>query len=550
MGFFNDLAIICCSFGLMVIGTNFIAKNLKNAFENSLHEIGNKCKENRILRALWGFFLGAVTQSSTVVIFIVANLVMNEKLLLRNALLLSAWGGIGASIGYVNMAFSQETLAYVLVSISGISFLFKVGERWGYIRLCVFGYGILFLGLTILTPAILNLKKSPALYDFISQPASPLTYLILWFFGILMGYVPNLLMMLIIGFSTTGSLEFNKCMVLIYGMGIGQGLFAWTMSNQPSPLFSITRKLGMFRLIYSTAGSLLFLILFYLEEYGGVPIIKSFLASITSQEIFQVIILTTITMFLSTMLIFPFLNPLEKQLLAWEHSVPEEDESKMKYVFEEALEFPETALDLVLKEEVRLIGFFYEYFDASLESTPTNKTIIYNKINKTHSNITTVLQNLHDFENKLQLQTLSQKASLRLLSLVERHSIIVSLDSSVFQFSEYVIANTGSKHREIVSVLAESLSGILVMVTEVMTNPSIEEAEVLKKMTNDRKYFLNVMRDKYLQQNPHLSIQEKSVLFSLNSIAERIFWLYQQLGENIAFTINETIKLKKIEVIN
>ncbi len=539
MEYFNNLALILCSVGLMVVGANFIATNVKMAFENFIVVVGRGCHTNGYLRAVWGITLGALTQSFSVIAFIGANLVMNENLLLRNALLLSAWGGVGTSLSYLNMALSRKALAYLLIGISGMSFFKKLNEKWTHIRLCVFGYGLLFLGLTLMIPAAQSIKNAPIIFEFFSQPASPLIYLLMWVCGAVFGFVPYILMMLVVGFSAAGVLELSKAMLLIYGMAIGQALFAWTLSNQPSPVISATRKIGMFRIIYGSVGSIFFLILFYIEEYWGVPLVKSLLLSISNEQIYQVIILGVITTFCSTILMLPFVNRIEKRMLAWEPISVFEDESKPKFINKEVLAIPDLALEMLLKDEVRLIEFFQKYLEYCRDHIDGDVIEKLNAINKIHSNVKSVLQQLHVYESRLQQDSLSQRSSLVLLSLVERNSIIVSLDSSIFQFAEHAIRSTTSETREIISSFTESLDVILMVACELYTDP-LEHAELLRRVTFDRKTQLNEIRDKYLMDKFELTMQVKSSVIILCGITERIFWLYQSLAENI-LSIIETV---------
>lgn len=542
MEFFNNLVLIFCSLGLMVVGANFIATNIRSAFDRLITVIGKGCHKNSSLRAMWGIILGALTQSFSVVAFIGANLVMNENMLLRNALLLSAWGSVGTSLSFLNIALSRETLAYLLVGISGISFYQKLNEKWTHIRLCVLGYGILFLGLTFMIPAAQHLKKSSIIFDFLSQPVSPVVYLMMWVVGAITGFIPYILMMLVIGFSAAGILSLSKGMVLIYGMAIGQAIFAWTISNQPSQVVSVTRKIGMFRIIYGSIGSIVLLILFFIEEYAGVPLVKALLINITDSQIFQVIILGVLTTLFSIALSFPFIDKIEKLLLSWEPILQFVDESKPKFINTKALALPDLALQLLLKDEVRMIEFLQKYIDVCRAPTVENSDDNLKTIDTIHNNVTGVLRQLSEFESRLQESFLSHRTSLILISLIERNSIIVSLDSSIYQFADHAIKNTDLLSREIVSSLTESLDTVLIVATELNGDP-LGYAEVLQKMTFDRKARLNELRDKYLIDKPELTQQVKSAIIIVCGIAERIFWLYQKLAENLLGIIETIAKL-------
>ena len=99
-------------------------------------------------------------------------------------------------------------------------------------------------------------------------------------------------------------------------------------------------------------GAVLFVTLLYVEVLTGVPLVRAFVGRL-SPRVDRQMALVFLLFNLVTAMLFTLAQPLVCDLLErWLPADAEEDLSKTQYLYEEALDEPATALDLIEKEQL------------------------------------------------------------------------------------------------------------------------------------------------------------------------------------------------------
>lgn len=160
--------------GVFLLGIKMMSEGLQKAAGNRLRTVIAGATGNRFTATLSGFLATSIIQSSSATTVMVVGFASAGLLTLTQSL-----GVIfGANIGTTTTAWIISILGFkVQISIFalpmiGIGFFSQFAERWPTFRRlgeAMLGFGLLFLGLSLIKDAIPNLQNSSATIDWITK---------------------------------------------------------------------------------------------------------------------------------------------------------------------------------------------------------------------------------------------------------------------------------------------------------------------------------------------------------------------------------------------
>jgi phosphate:Na+ symporter len=284
----------------------------------------------------------------------------------------------------------------------------------------------------------------------------------------------------------------------------------------------------MFQVLLNFLGAVIFVPMFYLEVYMQVPLVKG-LVSVVAQDVEQQManVVLVFNLFAAPLLAL-FLGPLHRCLVWFWPSTEEEDLSKVRFIHEQALGDPETAMDLVAKEHVRLIQRLPAYLEGVRTDPTSPQPLSYAAM---HQPFTVLAHEVYAFLQALFEQNLALPTSERLLNLMNRHSLLVSIEETVYQFVTAIEQTTSTETvRRLQQNFVEGLDALLLTGIEAMTSSDESDIDLLIRLTADRGDLMERIRNTYLSSETALGRSDKSLLLHITNLFEQIVWLLRRLG--------------------
>lgn len=241
--------------GLFLYGMWMMREHLQAAAGNRIKDILEKLTATPVRGFLAGIGITAMVQSSSAVMVLLVGLADAGAVSLMQAVPVILGANIGTTVTGQLIALRIEGVAPLLAFVGIFFLLFAKKERWKYRGGILSGAGVMFLGLTMMSEAVLPLKESEWFLGLLTACKSPVA-------GIVMGALATAVIQsssASIGILQTlakgGLLELNNCMYLVFGQNMGTcvtGLLASAGAGRNA------KRTAMIHLMVNIFGTLLF----------------------------------------------------------------------------------------------------------------------------------------------------------------------------------------------------------------------------------------------------------------------------------------------------
>ncbi|MDZ4182878.1 MAG: Na/Pi cotransporter family protein [Candidatus Cloacimonadaceae bacterium] len=258
INFFGGLA-------LFIFGMNKMSDNLQSVAGNEMRRILKKLTSTPLRGVLVGLGVTALVQSSSATTVMLIGLVNAGIMTLNQAVGVIMGANIGTTITAQLIAFKLGDYAFVFVIVGVILLLARRSrkmERWSAI---VLGFGLLFVGLNVMSHAVEPLKQSEiARGIMVSLAHNPLL-------GVLVGTIFTMLIQsssasigIVIVLANAGLIPFEGALYLVFGDNIGTTITAW-MAGLGSN--NTARRVAMVHTLFNVFGTIVFALLTYYGLY-------------------------------------------------------------------------------------------------------------------------------------------------------------------------------------------------------------------------------------------------------------------------------------------
>lgn len=167
---------------LFLYGMQMMSSNLEAAAGNRMKDILEKLTANRFLGVLAGAVITAVIQSSSATTVMVVGFVNSGLMSLNQAVWIIMGANIGTTITGQMIALDIGALAPFITFLGVVLIMFVKRTRANYIGGIIAGLGILFIGMGMMSDAMMPLRDSELFIRFMTTFNNPLL-------GILVGAV-------------------------------------------------------------------------------------------------------------------------------------------------------------------------------------------------------------------------------------------------------------------------------------------------------------------------------------------------------------------------
>ncbi len=208
--------------GLFIYGIHLMGEGLQNAAGDRLRRLLKALTKNTFSGTLLGAGITAIIQSSSATTVMVVGFVNAGLMSLAQAIGVIFGANIGTTITAQIIAFKLTAIALPAIAIGACLYLFSPKRFWKFLGLFCLGFGILFLGLKIMTSMIKPFAGDPVIQNvFVQFSKNP-------FLGILIGAGVTALFQsssvttgMIITLASVGLFDLQGAIPLIFGCNIG-----------------------------------------------------------------------------------------------------------------------------------------------------------------------------------------------------------------------------------------------------------------------------------------------------------------------------------------
>ena len=315
--------------GLFLYGMTVMSSGLKNACGDNLQAILEKATTNRVAGVLVGIATTVLIQSSAATDVMVIGFVNAEMMKLSQAIAVIMGANIGTTVTAQITAFNIAAYAPVILFMGTVMYLFMKRNMVRYVGEVIMGFGMLFVGISIMKTAIAPLAASKVFAQFLAALDNP-------FMAILFGVAFTALLqssssstVIFQAFAMQGILTYNVAVYLVIGAAIG--------SVTPNLLASLTtnrngKRTAVLNLIFNIIRACILLALISL-----VPQVLDLIQSLSPDDIGRQIANThTIFAIIAVLVLLPFTNKMIWLVEKIIPVLPEESEQledrKLQYI--------------------------------------------------------------------------------------------------------------------------------------------------------------------------------------------------------------------------
>ncbi|MFW5628878.1 MAG: Na/Pi cotransporter family protein [Candidatus Cloacimonadaceae bacterium] len=258
INFFGGLA-------LFIYGMNKLTENIQSVMGSEMRRVLKILTDTPLKGVFVGMTVTALVQSSSATTVMLIGLVNAGIMTLNQAVGVIMGANIGTTLTAQLIAFNVGDYAYAALIVGVFLLLLRKSrtmERWGHI---IIGFGLLFIGLKVMSDAAVPLREWQFARDFKVQiAANP-------FLGVLTGLIFTMLIQsssasvgIVIVLAQGGLIPFEGAIYLVLGDNIGTTITAWLASIGSN---YTARRVAMVHTLFNLIGTVIFGFLTYQGFY-------------------------------------------------------------------------------------------------------------------------------------------------------------------------------------------------------------------------------------------------------------------------------------------
>lgn len=415
--------------GLFLLGMHMMSEGLHKLAGSKLRRFLELLTFNRFVAVLTGLVITAVIQSSSATTVMVVGFVNAGLMNLTQAVGTIFGANIGTTVTAQIVSFDIAWLALPAIAIGVLLYIFFNKRRYQSIGETLLGFGILFLGLSIMGDALAAIREYPQVLNLLAQ------------FGRrpLLGMMAGVLFTSIVQSSSAttavaitlagqGMLDLQGAIALTMGANIGTCITALLASIGTG---LNARRTAVAHFMFNVLGVVIFMAI--LTPFTG------FIATLSTSLPRQVAWGHTLFNVTNTILFLPFINQFVAAVTKLVPGTEEVFEAGPIYLEKNLLESPSLALAAAEREISRMADFTLEMIDASMNMLFKNDTALKKNIERNEEVVDELEQQITIYLAALAQDGLSENQSLSLAGYLHAINDIERIGDHAENISDLVL---------------------------------------------------------------------------------------------------------------
>ncbi|MFM2368759.1 MAG: hypothetical protein RL619_1059 [Bacteroidota bacterium] len=514
----NHFFKLAAGIGLFLFAMYLLEESLKNLSGRSFKLFLQRITKNKIGAVAGGVIITGILQSSSMVTLMLLAFVGAGVFSMRNAMAIILGANLGTTVNswlIVSLGFKVdiEVIAYPAICLGGI-FLILFGNRKSmkYLAYFLFGFGLLFIGLSFMKTAMESQVQDFDFSKYVEMPK--VIFILIGFLITLIVQSSSVTMALTLSALHAGAISFPIAAIIALGSETGTiikivlGAIGGNASKKRIVLGNLFFNIFITALVFLFLNPILFLITDVLN-------IKDPLIGLAT--------FSSLINFLVILIFFPILNSFTKFL---ELFFKDTDAATVAFISNATLKEPETALDL-LRMETKY--FIHNSMLFNLELFKIDTLLLRENIN---------------------FKTINEKRNFFSKTIAEKYEYLKQLQGEIQAF--YLDLRTkleGEQQAELSQLISAVRSAMhsVKSVKDIGTNITN-----LRNSSKDIKYNFFIHHKKetenlYLQLNAFLSEDKKASFEELQHLFDSIQNNYSS-ALNTFYTEAVTAPIEKIDI--
>ncbi|MDY2607816.1 MAG: Na/Pi cotransporter family protein [Lachnospiraceae bacterium] len=381
--------------GLFLYGMKLMGEGIEKVAGSKMKTILEWCTKNRLIGVIVGTIFTAIIQSSSAATVMVVSFVNSGLMNLMQAVGVIMGANIGTTVTAQIVAFDLDSIAPIFVITGVVMIMFFKNETVNKVGEVLFGFGALFLGMSLMKNSMADIKDSVAVMKMISSLKNPLV-------AILVGLVITTILQsssasvgILVTMAGSGLVELPMCFYVILGCNIGACTSAVLVGLTGK---KDAKRAALIHLMFNIIGSIIMLLI--LLPFGGY--VEHWINAISADPKRAVANTHTIFKVFQVIILFPFAGWIVK-LTQW--LVPGEDEQKekyeLKYISLDSAVSPAIAM-IEVTNEIKRMGEIANYnLERSMEALMKGNKVIINEVFEREHEVDFLSRKITDFLVKI-----------------------------------------------------------------------------------------------------------------------------------------------------
>ena len=357
----QDFFMLGGGLGLFLFGMKMMGDELERAAGNSLRHLLEVLTRNRLLGLLVGMLFTMLVQSSSATTVMVVGFVNAGLMDLYQAAGVIFGANIGTTITAQLIAFKLSDVAPAILLVGVVMYSFSKKSLVRQIGGVIAGFGILFVGLDLMSDSMSKLRDMPEVAEFLAA------------FGRvpILGVLAGLLITVVIQSSSAsvgilqvlaaqGLIGLDAAIFIVMGQNIGTTVTAMLASLGGN---KVARRTAILHLMFNIFSTILFFILVCV-----LPVTDWIAATAPDDPMRQIANAHMVFNIFGVVVFFPFINKLVRLT---EIIVPGEDTNgtslRLQFLNDSILSTPPAALAQAIKEIHRMQGLANQNIQVAID---------------------------------------------------------------------------------------------------------------------------------------------------------------------------------------
>ncbi|MBP3420997.1 MAG: Na/Pi cotransporter family protein [Lachnospiraceae bacterium] len=390
--------------GLFLYGMHIMSDAIEKAAGEKLRSILEFFTKNKYTGMLVGIIFTAIVQSSSACTVMVVSFVNSGLMNLFQAAGVIFGANIGTTVTSQLVSFNLSEYAPAFLFLGVVGVMFCKNKKIIKISEVILGFGILFMGLSVMSSAMAGLREDPGVRSLLQSLESPLL-------GILVGLVltaiiqsSSVTVSIVLLMCTQGLLTLDISLFIILGCNIGScgsALLASLAGKKDA------KRAAMIHFLFNVIGSTIVYVIFklgmpwiidMLHKISGADLGRCVANAHTMIKVFQVIILLPFSSWI-VRLTYKIIPGEEKK-------VNYRDSYQLEYIGDKVLFNPATALVNVINEIERMAYLSNENLNRAMNALITLDKDDIEEVYEVEKNINFLNKSITDYLVKVNQENL------------------------------------------------------------------------------------------------------------------------------------------------
>jgi phosphate:Na+ symporter len=505
----TDAATAFAGLGMFFAGLHLLAAALRKLSDRRFRRILSRWTHRGPISILCGVAAGAMTQSTTAVLFMLIGMVRTGVITVDSAVPLVAGANLGSSALAFLTAVNVDLVMLLLLGASGF-LIAREKAALGLLAGLTFSLGVIFLGLQQIKTGALPVLDLEWVRALLQQSHGSVVVAVL--VGLALRLVVHSSVAIVILAATLAAakvLSLAQAVAVVAGVVAGSATAVGLLSMRHQ---GRARQVAAFTILSNLLGVVMLLALFV--NVGGTPLVLRLLSAMSGHVELQVASALLLA-YLPGVALVPLRHRMTAIFARIWPPTEEEGNGACRYISDDALADPESALDLAELEQRDLTSFFSRYLQL-VRANASPEAL--------HDAFRTRLRLLNDFIEELAVADLSNGSYQRVAALINSQRLLEATGTTLYDFVT-TVALCGPRLAGITDIVIEAMDGVLLTLEAALSQPDEDEMQMLRTMTGNRSSALQALRESFIAHEGELDSQSRFHLLAVTNVCERFFWL-------------------------